>query len=440
MKLGALAIYIVLIQIGYLFNSFALSFLPMILMGFTSMKILEKSNLSFLKLVNINKNLLLFALVGSIALIRTNYIGISFVMSAIQVINLILFIYCFTLICNVEMKRNDANSYRVIITYLLTPFLLLAVTNFVLYFLGISLTQSQLGEESGTYQAILLSYIGIDITRVEFPLAGGLNNYASYVGAVFMINIALIMMLEKKSNLLRASAVVFFITLLLIDTRSSIIYPLLILLCLYLIRNKRRLSKGLKFVSLFVVVGPLLFTVLLPLVSSLPGFEFLERGDNDLQTGNARFFIWLFAFAEFMSFKPIHIFGWGDYGHFGSGVSKNWTSMFQGWANSEYKTPHNTMLSLIFDYGYIGLILYISVIWQSIERLRYIWDKKPIVAKSLYTFVLYNIITGVTEVLGGFYFPNYILLFYMVTIIINVQYYLLKRQENVDKLVLLPNL
>lgn len=429
MKLGILAIFTVLVQLALLFNAYALILVPIVLLVVSAGQILDKHNFTIVELCSANKVLMCFLALSCISILRTNHAGANFVDLAFRATSNLVFVYCFALICKSYIKRDKLDNVNLILYYVVLPFTMLALTNFVLYLGGISLTKSALGIDSGTYQALLLSYVGIDITRVEFPLAGGLNSYASYIGALFAITLGIWVFGRKKSFLFFISLLSFVVTLLMIDTRAALIYPLLITIYLFLIRSRKKISKNLRWLALVVALGPLLFTFLLPWLSTLPGFEFLERGDGDIQSGNARFFIWLVSLAEFADFKLIHLIGYGDYGHFGSGASKQWAPLFDNWADPQYKTPHNTMFSLVFDYGYIGLILYITIIWQSIEKISYLWSVQPAMAKVLFCFVLYNIVAGITEVLGGTYFPNYLLLFFMITIIINMQYYFLIKKR-----------
>jgi O-antigen ligase len=161
---------------------------------------------------------------------------------------------------------------------------------------------------------------------------------------------------------------------------------------------------------------------LLPFLGQYDAFSFLSRSSGDLQTGNSRFLIWGISFAEFAQFKPIHLIGYGEYGHLGSGASKLWENIFSNWEDSGNKTPHNTMLVIMFDTGYIGLFFYISLLYGFIAKMIKIWLwQKP--QRYLYlSYFLFMLLQGVTESTFGFYFFDYLFIFFMIFIVEMIDY------------------
>lgn len=428
MFIALLTFFIILLQVAYLFDSHFLKIIPIIGLLISVLKYL-RTNKTLQHIFKANSLLFAFSLIVVIGVVKNNNPTDTAVYLFYKVVTFILFLIVCSLLFFKLLNTDKTNSVKAIGLVIILPFCLLAIANFMLYALDIMLMKSAIGSEEGNFDAILLSYLGVSINRIEFPLAGGLNNYSSYIGALFGICLNLYFFSKSYRLLSVFSGVVFFITLLCIDSRAAIIYPILITILIFFLNKKKPLKKGFSFLSLLVVLGPVFIAFLLPLISTIPGLEIISRGDEDLKTGNSRLIIWVIAFAEFVSFKSVHIFGYGEYGHFASGASKKWGVIFSSWENSDMKTPHSTLFSIIFDYGYVGLILYVTLIYSTLEKIRTLWTIKPIIAYVSFSYILYNILSGITETLNGFYFPNYMLLFAMVVILVNIQYYIIKKKE-----------
>ncbi len=94
------------------------------------------------------------------------------------------------------------------------------------------------------------------------------------------------------------------------------------------------------------------------------GFPLVRNADAFTPLSN-REIIWSSVFSEFSHFEWIHIIGFGAYGQVTSGI----ISMFAYLFSNSYKMPysasvHNTYLQVLVDYGYIGLILFISILFS----------------------------------------------------------------------------
>ena len=150
------------------------------------------------------------------------------------------------------------------------------------------------------------------------------------------------------------------ISLLLTDSRSKFIYPVIVCAVLYW-SVKRNAIKHIFYGHL------LLFWVhFTNVLVHYPGmiFSFLSRSSEDLATlVTLMFFIWLISPMEFLHFNSMHIFGYGIYGHYKSGASTLWSNFFTSLRMlQELVHPHNTALSVLFDYGYFGLIVLYGVL------------------------------------------------------------------------------
>lgn len=159
-------------------------------------------------------------------------------------------------------------------------------------------------------------------------------------------------------------------------------------------------------IPLIFIIGP--FVILSILTYFTNYLDFLVRNSEDLQTGNARTLIWGFSLLEFSDFKPIHLFGYGEYGHYASGASQHWAYIFgSNLENSELTTPHSIFYSVLFDYGYLGLILLIIYLYSIMKRFKLIEHRNRRMALLGLLFIIYWQLQGITESFYGFYsYPN----------------------------------
>lgn len=314
-----------------------------------------------------------------------------------------------------QTKRTDMIS---LVYYLvLYPSFLFFALNIILWGLNVS-PQISITDEDGLGESVFLSFFGIHTQRVQFPLAEGFNNYSAHVS--FILSICLALLTTKPSKFYKKriayGTVICFATLLLIDSRSSIFLPIA-MYCLLRFASFS-MQKTIIYISIpLIILGPILLTILLPLLNSNSLLQSISRSDSDILTANSRTIIWGFSFLELRDFKLIHLIGYGDYGHFASNLSKNWESIFGTETNAELKTAHNTMISIVLDYGYIGLTIYL-LIFRKLVGIFNRAKNRVGYSSIIFAVIFFNVFNGITETLFGFYFQNYISILLSIVLII----------------------
>ncbi|WP_157816048.1 O-antigen ligase family protein [Spirosoma pollinicola] len=356
--------------------------------------------------------LLLLILVGNV---RSNFPDQTIGFTISRTINTVLLFSAVFSAFHYYKNKYNYSIVDIVAKFIILPYCLYCLINFLLWAAGISIKESVMTDEVVNKKAVLLSYFGLNIDRVQFPLSTGLNNYAVISGAMFTICLVLLFVSNtKKYKILTiASCLVFLATLLLIDSRASIYYPILICFTLILWQKSKAYVKNMPYLTYLIVLGPLFLYLMVPLMMVLPFIESITRNSEELATGNSRFLIWSACLLEFIEFKPIHLIGFGYFGHFGSGVSASWSSIFSTWTDGDLKTSHNTFFTILFDHGYLGLVVYVLVIYNTFKRISRFWNINREGNVLLFGFFSFNIFAGITETLIGFYSPNYFILFFV---------------------------
>ena len=316
-------------------------------------------------------------------------------------------LYLFTLINSVKLKRaNDIyNFLEYIVIY---PFAMFCIINIVLYFNGIVFDDAKYFEDLETGKSVILSTLGIEISRVIFPLANGLNALSIVVGSIFTATGALLIIGRRYSVFNILSAISFIVILLMIDSRMAIFSPLLIFTIIIFRKSLQNTIKTIfKITPYLFIIIPMIIFLSLPLLKTFN----VTREDESLDSDFIRFVIWGISLDTFSNFSFLHLIGYGEYGHYGSGASKSWENIFTSWGKSKIITAHNAALSLIFDIGYIGFIYFIIFYRSLIKNLMLNIKNGNEVAYIILGFLLYTSIVGASESFIGFYISN--CLFYL---------------------------
>lgn len=413
------------------FSSPTLKAVEAILMGLLIIRYLQFDFISLKKIVELNRLLVFYLLLLFIAALRSNDPNVELTSAIFISLFLLLFFILFSCLAISYIYNTAVDSQKFIVNFIIVPYVLFFIVNFILFYLNINPSVKVL-EEGDTGSAVLLSYFGFHVQRVMFPFSSGLNEYSTFCAGIFALSIWFFLVGRKYKFLILISIFTSALSLLLVDSRAALLYPIVIVAGMYMVYvlNLNGIHKNLKYLALVVVLGPLMYLYLLPALAGNSVINSaLSRGSSDLATGDSRFTIWKIALNEFMDFKPEHIVGYGEVGQFGSRVSLKWAYLFSRWKDAEMKSPHSTVFSLIFDEGYLGLITYVAIVFQSLKRASVLWGSKPVTAGAIIVFMLYNIIGGISESLGGITLLNFTYLFLMIVITINTEYgYINKRQ------------
>ncbi|WP_138995125.1 O-antigen ligase [Larkinella sp. C7] len=349
--------------------------------------------------------LLVFCLI--LGLTRSNNPEEKELSSYIKIVQLLLLLFS-TGIFIMNSKKNINKIFSSIIA----PFSLFCLLNLILWTINYKVNDT---EEINIGQAIMLSNFGFTIDRVSFPLGFGVNNYGTLIGAILILSITSFIFIKNNKSIYIFTIAICIITLLLLDSRASLLNAILIvLLCLY-IYNKNAINL-VKYIPYIAVFGPIFYMVTIPLLSQNEIISGLTRNSQELVTGNSRFFIWGIALNELSNFQIEHIFGFGEYGHYKSGASLIWSSFFGDYEKNDLKSPHNTVLSIVFDYGYIGLAIYIYILIDISKKIRSLWPINKNISIIFTSFYFYLVLIGITEATFGLYILQFNYLFYTFTL------------------------
>jgi O-antigen ligase len=122
---------------------------------------------------------------------------------------------------------------------------------------------------------------------------------------------------------------------------------------------------------------------------------------------------------EFYNLDVKYLLGLGEYGHYASGISVKWQNIFSGFEEgTEMVHPHNSVFMIIFDYGYLGLLLFILLLRKNNNQLIKLYNYDKIFSVISLNFLLYIILIGMTESIIGFYYQNFIYLIYAYFLIV----------------------
>jgi O-antigen ligase len=370
----------------------------MVLLNFEKLKIYIASqwDLFFYSFV-------LFFLVLNISFIRTNLATFN-IAYCISKILLFTFFILATMSFLIDLEKTNSfvnfkNANNTFFFYVVSLPMMYVLLNYLFKIFSIDIFNFiKISPELGRSDT-LFSMTGIQLARLPFPLSNGINNFASFLGGVCLISFTFFLTTNNKK--FKMYALLFSIIcipgLILLDTRSS--YMGIIIICLSTVLLKD--AKHLKISGLLIW-----FVGLLPVILVLTNFlfenpeflSFLTRENEEAGTGNGRNVIWAFCINELANFKLIHLFGYGEFGQVGSKVSDLWADYFSIYLNSNYTSTHNTILQLIFDIGYIGAIIYYSLL---ISASKCIYNMYKITGNRnlimFQNFLLYLAFVGGTE-------------------------------------------
>ena len=290
---------------------------------------------------------------------------------------------------------------------------LFLIINLAFYIVGVrGDTQFINSGDFGT--AKLLSIIGIHHDRILFPFTPGLTVFGVLAGASFSNSV---ISLAEKTGTKKYNILIFILSsfsLLLADARGSIMCVFFALL-IYFLLTRYRIS-----IARYLVAPLTFFFILVILImvvlSNNNLISDLSRGGGLL---SGREFIWLYVFNYLSEMDPIMWIGHGFMGHFKSGVSYDYSYLFNTWGNPELATLHNTFLQNMFDVGIIGLTVLVVILQITVNS--------AIKNKSFYKeysvkiimLILYLELSGATEsCISPYSFVTYMPVLFLVAFVI----------------------
>jgi hypothetical protein len=363
--------------------------------------------------------ILTFLFLIILAQIRTN----SFMATTLTILRMVLPSVFLILFSGFAMNQifRGSDSYKEaatkILFAILFTFSLWAILNVIFYFAFPDF--GSINEEGK-----LMSLFGLPLKKRDFPLVGEghPNTLGIIIGGIFGMLLLGYFFLDnlpkwgKRFFLLGAASCLFII--LAADSRGTFFNALLAPLIIYLLKR----FASLRTLLIVIIALPVLQFLMLFLLNTYGDSELLSsfsRGDNDLATGNSRAFIYKYSTRELSDFKETHLYGFGQYGPYEAGVSKHYIHKFGPDISKERKLissiSHNSVFQVIFDTGYIGLVLFLSTLFICIKRTIFLYEAEFEAALCLVLFFLYFALSGISESAMGMYNYGYWLIFVLLT-------------------------
>lgn len=333
-------------------------------------------------------------------MLRNNNPDSKVINSLFKILTISVFIFLFSKIkFSSSVSLEKSFFYSIVGSFLIFSFISFGAKKFGVF------TGEDVNLDLGN--AIILSFFGVDLNRSNFPLTGGINSYSSLLGVLVVICFLYAIYFPKLRTISVFAGVVFFWQLLVLDSRGPIIFAILTVISTVLLTRFRKVNLLSNIIPFVSIAGPFLFVLGLQLFIIFFNFDEMLRNSTEAYTGNSRLVIWLISLDEFIDFKLQHLIGYGEFGHFASGKSLLWAGNFAAYENNDAMHPHSSMLVLLYDYGYIGLILYFNFLIKLLRKVKKISmtsvTKLDIV---FYGIFLYIGLIGSSESFIGFYYSN----------------------------------
>lgn len=289
--------------------------------------------------------------------------------------------------------------------------------NVVLHFAGI---ESHFSDVLDPPPGRMAGWFGIEMLRTMFPLATTTNGFGIICGITTAAMVMLV--LHRHATIL-------------VRVAAAIIIPF----CLFgLIGTDSRGGTGAMILS---VIGAsfynkkpnlksFLITVMIPLAPFILGFIQIKILQFDMQSvlargeggdiGSGRFLIWAVGARELLRLLPIHLIGYGFYGHAASGISTQYAFLFRGFntENEELYGMHNSILQMIIDFGYTGALLILTLFFLVCRfTIKQIIEKKTSMARVDLAALIYLGALGTSEPTLMYYNKEMFVMFLTVLIL-----------------------
>lgn len=230
--------------------------------------------------------------------------------------------------------------------------------------------------------------IGIQVNRFFFPFTGGVNHFGIILGFCLVATSAL------KLNYFQGFSWCFGVLVLFIyvDSRGAVLGVIAALL----------FSKW-KFIPPFIwIITPLVIVALGLFLLSVADFNF---GRENSTLFSQREYLWALGISGLSSMTWLNLFmGYGSNGFMSNDIAVAVSDFFT--YRNNIGSLHNAHLTLLYDYGLLGLILVITIQFKIITNLKYCTDEwRNFVLRCL----IYLSITSATETIYSF---NYVFILF----------------------------
>lgn len=350
----------------------------------------------------------LYVLTVVIALIRQAHMGVesTFVGTFVTAVSFaVVAVFGVTLLTS---TRNQVELWSRLVAVALSPAAYVATNAVLLQLVGEPATEYAVAQ--GT-PAKLVEFLGLTATRVQFPLAGGLNSFGAVAAAGFAAAMLLLLRTSVDRRLSALAAAICLYGVFATDSRGVLLISLGIILAFVLARRIRATAG----IAVLVPASPALVAIGLGLLSNYGVTSALSRSDYDVATGNGRLQIWQGVWETIDQPSLQLAIGYGANGQITSGASRHYAYLFSGAPLPDIYSTHNLVLQTILDTGYIGLIAIVVVVVVSslrLERAARLSPSSP--APALLAILAVLFLNGATEALPSYLAPDAMVLALMV--------------------------
>lgn len=374
--------------------------------------LLLKTILSMLKEIDFDSKIAILGLIYFLLII------VAIFRTSLQKPYLLLFIYqlitflIFGLSAKCALKVNEQYYLK----YVFNGLILYLGVNVIFQLFGLT---NQTENYLRAYDAVMLSLLNIKCSRIYYPLSEGINAFGMVGGAGFVISAAaLIDIVKKKSKDILGWVIACFgvgISLLIVlttDSRGALLF-LLITAGITLLLPK--IAKA-TYVGLLLLIQPAILFLKGGFLQNLAILAPLIRFGTDVLSGRTT--IWQSAIRPLFEFKWIHLVGYGLYGQQKSGIVSAYKDLFVSYVYTNEISLHNFSLQMIYDLGYIGLLVVFLLLFFISKNLVKQIKSHPENREKMQaiSIMIYILLIGSVSVIPAFYARELFFMFIFVWI------------------------
>ena len=329
---------------------------------------------------------------------------------------LLLSIYQFVtfLIFGLSAKKTLVRDQQLFMRFVYIGLIFYLGANVVLHFMGM---ENQTEIYLKNFDSVMLSLIGIEISRVYYPLAEGINPFGNLGGAGFVMSVALgITMIKNRSRdiiswtIAILGVVISFYIILTTDSRGALLFAFLISGLIVFLR-----LIGYEIVLGFcLLIQPIALLARKNILRNLTFLTPLIRANSDILSG--RGVVWQAGIEQLSNFNWIHLVGYGLSGHTISGVVEKYNHLFVSYININRVSLHHFGLQTIYDFGYLGLLLAYSLMFligiSLIRKIRAYPENQEFFLA--FVFLVYVLLAGSVSTTPAYYAKEMFFIFVFV--------------------------
>lgn len=210
--------------------------------------------------------------------------------------------------------------------------------------------------------------------RILFPITSTLA-MAPTMAAAYIVALPMIMITTRRYQVFRVTALLAAACILVESDRRSALFAVVFVVVLMIPAPWifRRIAPWIIGIALTSPILIAAFPALSALSGVLSGLVTpFQRTREDISTLNGRSGIWTKSLEFYQDrFDFLHqMFGYGTWGQVKSGASSAYTGIFAGlYRDRALKSPHSTLLQVLFDGGWITAISFTMVLYGAARML-----------------------------------------------------------------------